>query len=637
MTEAPLAASGDGTADFDEFYRTTRDRLLLQTFALTGDLTAARSGVRDAFVVAWHHWRKTSRTTDPEAAVRATAWRHAQRRATARRWRRDQAFDAEVCAVLDELADLSLVQRKMLILTQLAGTSLPAAAREVALPVESASRELGTGAADFARVRAIETVDIPAALAVLTSATRPVRWPRVTIIRRAGGARRRAHTVAGAVTVAAVLVIGGIAVNDSTGVRSALPRDSESTTSSVVAEPQVVLPDTELLPVGPVRQTLTGKRWEQRRTSDNSEGDGRVLACQQERYADPDGEAAWVRRFREAPAGKSESRHVVQVAEASAGERSAQRSYRRMRNWMAGCLAEPAQKQRVNQNRLAATYVVQNVGAQAHLFLLRNDQTKTTYVTALARTGRLVTAISLETTTLAVHADREGVAQLLSAAVGRMCRLPAAGRCASKASLAEVPPIPAGETPALLSAWDLPPAGEDTGPWVGPPAVDLASDNGRLGVVSCSMVEFTGKYDGADFRHGALRNFVLPDAELPVEFGVTQMAASLPAGRAGAFVEETRSRIEDCPDSDAGAGTEVQELARNDEGDRSLTVWQLRTDLPDDRVLTYDMAILRDGSAISTLLFVSAPDVLMNEANFIKLAERALARLGEQPGHGKKG
>ena len=84
--------------DFDAFYKDARTRLLLQTYALTGDLPASRAAVRDAFIVAWHHWRKVSRLDDPEASVRPQAWAHAQRRHTARVWHRDKSLDPEVSA-----------------------------------------------------------------------------------------------------------------------------------------------------------------------------------------------------------------------------------------------------------------------------------------------------------------------------------------------------------------------------------------------------------------------------------------------------------------------------------------------------------------------------------------------------------
>ena len=40
------------SADFGEFYLASRRRLVLEAYALTGDLQAARSAVRDAFEAA---------------------------------------------------------------------------------------------------------------------------------------------------------------------------------------------------------------------------------------------------------------------------------------------------------------------------------------------------------------------------------------------------------------------------------------------------------------------------------------------------------------------------------------------------------------------------------------------------------
>ena len=67
---------------FEAFYKDVRGRLLLQSYALTGDLLAAQRAVRDAMVVAWHHWRKVSRLEEPEDYVRPLAWTRAQRRST---------------------------------------------------------------------------------------------------------------------------------------------------------------------------------------------------------------------------------------------------------------------------------------------------------------------------------------------------------------------------------------------------------------------------------------------------------------------------------------------------------------------------------------------------------------------------
>ena len=122
--------------------RRLADRLLLQTYALTGDLGASRAAVRDAFVLAWHHWRKVSRLDHPENAVRPNAWRHAQRRHTARLWHRDKGLDPEVKEILDILGRLTMRQRKALLLTQLANVSIAQMAREIGLPLEEAEQEL---------------------------------------------------------------------------------------------------------------------------------------------------------------------------------------------------------------------------------------------------------------------------------------------------------------------------------------------------------------------------------------------------------------------------------------------------------------------------------------------------------------
>src|SRR5690242_17412051 len=103
--------------EFDEFYVDTRHRVLLQTFALTGDLGASRSAVRDAYVAARHHWSKVAKAPDPEQWVRPRAWAIAQRRHTARPWHKEKGVSPEQAALLEALHKLTDVQRKTLLLT----------------------------------------------------------------------------------------------------------------------------------------------------------------------------------------------------------------------------------------------------------------------------------------------------------------------------------------------------------------------------------------------------------------------------------------------------------------------------------------------------------------------------------------
>ncbi|MDN5746360.1 MAG: hypothetical protein L0H31_14755, partial [Nocardioidaceae bacterium] len=319
---------------FDAFYKGARERLLLQTFALTGDLAIARSTVREAFVVAWHHWRKTSRLPDTEATVRAAAWRRALRRSSARPWSRKRNVADRSRAILGALGDLSLTQRKALLLTQLAAVTLPEMAHEIGLPLEAAERELQLGAAQYARQLDLPTSAIASSLHTLAEDTLGVTWPRVTIIRRAGQARRRAHTTLGGAAAVVALVAGGAVVVDPAGARPTLDREAPpAAPAPPTAEPAINrLPDTSLLPAEFVRESLPGGGWRVARTEDNSAKNGMVLPCQTARYADRRGTAAWVRVFRGSPAAKA-GRTVTQFAEASATDRRARRTYRTALRW----------------------------------------------------------------------------------------------------------------------------------------------------------------------------------------------------------------------------------------------------------------------------------------------------------------
>ena len=207
---------------FEAFYKDVRGRLLLQTYALTGDLVAAQRAVRDAMVVAWHHWRKVSRLELPEDYVRPLAWTRAQRRSSARWWARQKDIDAETRATLDALGKLSTTQRKVLLLTHLTALPIDDMAREVGVTRATAERELQTASAQFAVHREVPSTAIRGVLEALAPGLESVRWPRPSIVMRAGSARRRAHTAVGVATAVAAVLVSGSLVTDAAGARPAL-------------------------------------------------------------------------------------------------------------------------------------------------------------------------------------------------------------------------------------------------------------------------------------------------------------------------------------------------------------------------------------------------------------------------------
>lgn len=626
---ADTALPPDPTAEFDAFYKAARDRLLLQTYALTGDLGAARSAVRDAYVVAWHHWRKLSRLDDPESSVRPHAWRHALRRATVRPWHKEKGLDADNRATLDALAALSTQQRRALLLTQLAAVSMQDMAHEIGLPSDLAERELQTAATQFATQKNISTASIPMAFAALATAMTNVTWPRVTIIRRAGAARRRMHTVVGAGAVVAVLVASGAAVTDASGVRPTLDREPTAGPNggSAVPGPEMVLPQSTLLPADVVRDTLVGD-WQPGPTHDNSVGNGVNLPCQpaesDARYADPHGTAAWVRVFRNGPAGES-PRKLTEVVEASRNPERARKTYHRLRGWVADCVTPGV--------RLVSTSTSPGLADASAIFVLTEQHPAlATYVVGVARTGLLTTAVALRTDVGPETANRPGIAKLLGEAVNRLCTLPDAGRCADKpAELEDLPPYAAGQVPAMLAPVDLPFVGASDQPWMGTPPHEITDSRTDIDVLGCVHPSLTGEYDGDRFRTDLVRTFVKVDSDLPAEFGLTQAVAALPTKAAGALLADFRSAINRCPERDASAGTEVRVLGADDEGDSSFTAWHLSTRLPGERTVEYSVAFLRSGSAVSQLVFVSAPGARMTDAQFVTLTRRALERLPQLP------
>ncbi|KRA38311.1 MULTISPECIES: hypothetical protein [unclassified Nocardioides] len=622
-------SNADLTASFDAFYRDARDRLLLQTFALTGDLSVARSAVREAYVVAWHHWRKTSRLPDPEMSVRPAAWRKALRRSNTRPLRRRKDLDEQSRKILDALAALSLVQRKALLLTQLAAVSMDEMAHEIGLPLEAAERELQLGAAQLATQLDIPTSAIPLSFNSLGPATRSVAWPRVTIIRRAGIARRRAHTIVGSATAVVALVAGGAVAMDSTGARPTLHReDVPVVTATPPSGPAVnTLPDTALIQLTTVQDALPGRGWQQGGTVDNSTGNGRVLPCQPDRYADPQGTAAWVRAFRNA-APATATRTVIQFAEASAAEPRAIRTYRRTLRWLTACPTPADDPSAVPRIQLISTADLPGVGDQASLVVLRSRANRTTYVVGVARSGLFTTTTSVATTTATAGVRREGVAGLLVAAVNRLCALADGGACAAaKPKVVTRAPYAVGKVPWMLSEVDLPPLSKDQGPWVGTPATALTEDRVDSGAIGCTTAHLFGSFNKTKIQGNQFRTFVLSESKLPPEVGLTQTVGSLPVTTARAFVRRIRDQIAACPDLDKSAGTEVQVLANSSTGKAALTAWRLSTALPGDRSVEYDVAVVRSGTSVSLLVFVAAPRARIAQDDFVALARRTLERL----------
>lgn len=590
---------------FETFYKDVRGRLLLQTWALTGDLTAAQKGVRDALVIGWHHWRKISRLEDPESFVRPQAWSRALRRHTARPFHRERRFDEGVRATLAALAKLPLLQRKVLLLAHLTTLPLDQLAREAGITQARAERELQTATAAFALARNVPTTSILALFEPVAAELRDLHWPRTTILTRAGTARRRLHTAVGGVVALAAFAGSGLLVTDADGVRPTL--DALSLHSPTTKAPAAAYPLTtdDLIDAGQV-QTALGGSWTTEMTSDNTDGDGLVLPCQQQRFADRSARTALMRTL---VSGDTQS--VGQSTEVSRTPAAAHAAYAASIKWYAGC-REP-------RLQLISTRQVTGVGDEATLVELRDwNNPNRSLVASVARTGVLTTTVISAQPAAAKRPVRANTG-LLAAAVGRLCELPDGGTCAGRPGTRDIAPIPIGEHPAMLDEVDLPPVAGVAQPWMATAPKPAATN---LAATRCDQSAFHVRGVTGDLT----RSYVIPMAKLPPQFGLTQTVGSFGTAKAATrFVQATRAALAACPRKDLG--TKVSLIESTETPARDLTIWRLRVEISDKSSVVFLMAIMREGDNVAQVGFVPSGSATISDAAFVALTHRAAERL----------
>jgi RNA polymerase sigma-70 factor (ECF subfamily) len=148
---------GDRTA-LDQLYDASYRRLVVQMFAICGDLSDAEDAVQEAFVVALRKQRTLATVHNPEAWVRTTAvnhlrsrWRHA---AVVRKYQpripgpqETIQVGPEHVAIVNALAQVDVSQREVVVLHYLADMGTAEIATELGVPE-------GTVKSRLARARA---------------------------------------------------------------------------------------------------------------------------------------------------------------------------------------------------------------------------------------------------------------------------------------------------------------------------------------------------------------------------------------------------------------------------------------------------------------------------------------------------
>jgi DNA-directed RNA polymerase specialized sigma24 family protein len=600
---------------FDSFYLKSRRALVLQTFALTGDLAAADRAVRDAYVSAWHHWRKVKTYDDPRDWVRPRAWAQAQRRHTARLWHRTRDLSAEDRAVLDALHKLTSAERRAVLMVHLAGVPADLAARELNVTRETLEQQAEKGASTFASALGVDSSSVKSTLMRLGEASSQASLPRPAAIRREGRARRRTHTLVAAAATTFLAIGSGAFAHESTdasteaGPLAVAPEEAEPSRSpSPPAESNLPSAD-DLLLASDLKPLKANGTWRVVDTHDNTAGEGINYPCQEERFADPDGLATLVRQME--ASGKPVST-VVQSVEISASEDEAGSTYATVLSWFAGC---------DDGLHLRETHRVAGVGEQAMMFEMETwGDPRTAYSVGVVQVGQVVS------TTVARRVEgpmppRKRVAGLLARTAEALCERAGGTDCTQSPDVKVAAPQPSGETRGGLATIDLPPLTGVTRPWVGTNPAPAAQNPART---SCDRAEF--RQSGA--VRARTRTFLVPEANLPDHFGLTETYGAFRTEKAAKrFMDTVRKRFAGCEDRDLATSVMAPSLLR--EGRLDGSTWRLRTELSENRDVRFDVGFVRRGNAVAQLLFVPTERADLRPGAFRRLVIRAGQRLEE--------
>jgi DNA-directed RNA polymerase specialized sigma24 family protein len=587
--------------EFDEFYVNTRRRLVHQTFAVTGDLGASRSAVRDAYVAARHHWNKVGRMADPEQWVRPRAWTIAQRRHSTHPWRKEKTVSEEQGALLDALHKLTDAQRKTLVLNHLAAIPMSQIGREIGETQERTENHLQTATAALALSLDGDTTTIRPRLESLSRVTDEVKLPRPPVIRRSGLRRRRNHAVIGSVLAVLVTIGAGVLVRPDAGTTDARPARPGALVSK-----KMLLTGEQVVPLAPKQP------WKVTATSDNTSNQAIETMCQAARFADKDGLGAWVRTF----TTSKPARNLTQTVEISNSPGAAKKAYDTTLGWYAGCT--------VPRIQLVDAYDVSGLGEQAvELRMLIPARQPRAFVVGIARTGSLTTSTVLETHT-AAPADPAGVVSALSTSVQNLCASRVAGTCVGAvASRATLPP-PSGETPGMLAIADLPVIADVTDAWAGTDPVPATAD---LAATTCDRTDFAK----AGAARPVTRTYLIPQAHLPQRFGLTETLGELATPQAASgLVRKVADRMKTCPDRELGSTVTHAVVRLQGPGGASYAMWRLEVQVNQQQMLVpYWMGVVQVGRYVAQVTMTPVGKYDVDQKTFEALVVRARDRLHE--------
>lgn len=594
--------------EFNSFYSSTFADAVQVTYAVCGDRQVAFEATVDAYRRAWRDWTKI-RDHHPLGWVRNEAWKLTALSRGTHPLRRKHEEDSDT-QLLEALAQLSVDDRRLIVLMTLGNTDLEEASREVGVPAEDGIESVTTALASLeASLRqGIDTIE--RRMHGLAAATDSLEVPPAVVVRTAAKRGRQRNTVL--LVAAAVLVIlgGGLVATDGDALASgsALPQRQK-----IGAERPDVLLDSEKIDKGNLLSTAQvstldpESTWKIDGTDENVKNTTPYATCPTKRYADTNPLKVFVRTF--AGTGVKEER-VAQAIEVSRSESIATSTYARLVQWYSDCEHPRVQ--------LVAAYTVKRPFGDFQILRLRSHRSpERTFTVGFSHSGTV-------TSTLVHEADGPSgppinvFARTLNDSVTKVCK-DSGGECTERIQVQRTDPPPTSDAPSYLGIVDLPPIRSIDKVWAG--AAVPAKTNPAA--TQCDNATFTGK----DVRRAGARIYVLYQAAiLPKQFGVAETVGqfSSPAA-AKAFVKKVNRRIKACSDKNLSAKIDQHESFRTSRytGD----VWRVGLEVTKGSRAYYRTSLIRRGAYVAQVTFTPAGKFDISQKTFEAMAIRAATRL----------
>jgi hypothetical protein len=416
---------------------------------------------------------------------------------------------------------------------------------------------------------------------------------------------RRRNQIIGA-GAAAVLVLGGggfAALNAFGGDDS--PGDSKSSPDSTNGGgDKNALADAKVLIDGPAAKPLTASgSWAIATTADGSSAPDKSFICQAQRFADPAGVRTWVRTFKNATTKDT----AVQYVEVSNDTAAAGKSYTTITGWLSQCSTP--------QVRLVASYTTEGLGERGVIAVYGQPTgTKTSkYRTVSVTTAGQATMVFEHDTTGGTPPKPDGVLATASAGLKRICAETGAD-CGSGTLQATSGLLPTLESAGFMAPIDLPVLSSVEKPWV---SVDGEVRSGTL----CEKIDLK-KAKATKYK---TQTYVVPDAQVPTEFGMDATVAKFASPAASAaFVAQIRKNVDGCSKTTSTAT--VKSTGSISLGAVKGEAWKATYDTGGGKVFTFRIGIAGSGDRAVYLLYPVLKSLDITDSVFTDILGRAADR-----------